>query len=83
MLVLSRKKDEGVVIGENIKLNVVEIANDRVKLGIDAPGDVRIVRGELYYTEKFNIQAAVNRPAAGLIENIIAGKTAFGKKTDE
>jgi carbon storage regulator len=80
MLVLSRKRDEGVVIGGDIKLTVVEVSGDRVRIGIDAPPDVRITRSELYYTEKFNIQAAVNRPAAGLIENIITGKTPFTQK---
>ncbi|MCL2053908.1 MAG: carbon storage regulator [Oscillospiraceae bacterium] len=79
MLVLSRKKGEGVVIGDNISITVIELSNDRIRLGIDAPPEIRIARSELYYTEKFNIQAAVNRPATGLIKDIIAGNTAFKK----
>lgn len=76
MLVITRKKDEGFLVGENIKVTVVEISKDRVKLGIDAPNDVKIIRNELYDTEKFNMQAAVNKPSADLLARIMAG----GKK---
>ncbi len=48
MLVLSRKKDEKIVIGENITLMVIEIRGDRVRLGIDAPRDVAVHREEVY-----------------------------------
>jgi carbon storage regulator CsrA len=47
MLVLSRKIGEKLVIGDNITVVVSKIAGNRVTLGIEAPGDVRIVRGEL------------------------------------
>jgi carbon storage regulator len=47
MLVLSRKPGEKVVIGEGITVTVLEIVGNRVRLGIEAPGDVRILRGEL------------------------------------
>lgn len=73
MLVITRKKDEGFLIGDNIKVTVVEISKDRVKLGIDAPSDVKIIRNELYDTEKFNMQAAVNKPSANLLAQIMAG----------
>jgi len=59
MLVLSRKKDETVVIGENIEVTVVEVKGDTVKLGITAPKDVKIFRGELLEAiRKVNIEAA-------------------------
>ena len=48
MLVLSRKSKQSIVIGDEIKLTVVEIKGDVVKLAIDAPRDVNIYRGELY-----------------------------------
>lgn len=48
MLVLTRKKDERIIIGDKIKITVVEIENGRVKLGIDAPDEIEIVREELY-----------------------------------
>jgi carbon storage regulator len=47
MLVLSRKAGEKVVIGDGITLTVIEVKANRVRVGIDAPGQVRILRGEL------------------------------------
>ena len=47
MLVLSRKIGERLIIGDNIVVTVNRVAGNRVTLGIEAPGDVRIVRGEL------------------------------------
>ena len=70
MLVITRKTGEEIRIGENIRVIAVETAKDRVKIGIDAPSDVRIIRSELFDTEKFNIQAAVHKPAADLISMI-------------
>lgn len=70
MLVITRKNGEGLRIGENVRITVVETAKDRVKIGIDAPKDVRIIRDELFDTERFNIQAAVHKPAADLLSVI-------------
>ena len=67
MLVITRKNNEGLRIGENITVTVVETSKDRVKIGIDAPSDVRIIRNELFDTERFNIQSAVHKPAADLL----------------
>ncbi len=47
MLVLSRKEGEKLVIGDNITLVVSKISGNRVTLGIEAPADVKIFRGEL------------------------------------
>ncbi|NLX55261.1 MAG: carbon storage regulator [Planctomycetaceae bacterium] len=47
MLVLSRKVGEQIVIGDNITVIVNKISGNRISLGIEAPHDVRIVRGEL------------------------------------
>ncbi|QDU26953.1 hypothetical protein ETAA8_20370 [Anatilimnocola aggregata] len=47
MLVLSRKVGERLVIGGNITVVVSRVAGNRVTIGIEAPDDVRIVRGEL------------------------------------
>ncbi|HEY2411196.1 MAG TPA: carbon storage regulator [Pirellulaceae bacterium] len=47
MLVLSRKIGEKLVIGDNITVVVSRVAGNRVTLGIEAPTDVRIIRGEL------------------------------------
>lgn len=48
MLVLSRKKDEKIIIGDSITLMVIEIKNDKVRLGIEAPKDVTVHREEVY-----------------------------------
>jgi carbon storage regulator len=47
MLVLSRKVGESLVIADNIKLTIVKISGNRVRLGIEAPEDVSILRGEI------------------------------------
>ena len=47
MLVLSRKISESIQIGNDIEIVVTQIAGGKVKLGIQAPADVRILRGEL------------------------------------
>lgn len=47
MLVLSRKVDEQILIGDDIKITVVKIRNNQIRLGISAPRDVRVLRGEL------------------------------------
>ena len=48
MLVLSRKKDESIIINDNIVVTVVEIRGDKVRLGFDAPKEVPIHRREVY-----------------------------------
>lgn len=48
MLVLSRKKDEKIIIGDNITIMIVDIQGDKVRLGIDAPREVSVHREEVY-----------------------------------
>lgn len=59
MLVLSRKANESIMIGDDIEVRVVEITGRTVKLGIDAPKDVLVHRKEVYEAIKNeNLQAA-------------------------
>ncbi len=59
MLILSRKLDESIMIGDDVVIKVVAVHEGSVKLGIEAPKTVRILRTELYEeTEKSNVQAA-------------------------
>ncbi len=48
MLVLSRKKNESIVINDDITIVVVEIRGDKVRLGVEAPKDVPVHRKEVY-----------------------------------
>jgi len=48
MLVLSRKKDESIVIRDDIVVTIVEVRGDKVRLGIDAPKEVPVHRREVY-----------------------------------
>lgn len=48
MLVLGRKKDEVIMIGDSIRLMIVEIRGDKVRIGIDAPRDIAVHREEVW-----------------------------------
>ena len=48
MLVLSRKRNEQIVIAENIVITIVEIRGDKVRLGIEAPVEIPVHRKEVY-----------------------------------
>lgn len=48
MLVLSRKKNESIIINDDITIVVVEIRGDKVRLGVEAPKDVTVHRQEVY-----------------------------------
>lgn len=48
MLVITRKKDESIRIGDNIEVKIIKIDDGSVKIAIDAPKEVVILRGELY-----------------------------------
>jgi carbon storage regulator len=48
MLVLSRGRDESIVIGDNVVVTIVDIRGDKVRLGIQAPGEIPVHRQEVY-----------------------------------
>lgn len=48
MLVLSRQRDESIVIGDNIVITIVDVRGDKVRLGIEAPIEVSVHRREVY-----------------------------------
>ncbi len=60
MLVLSRKKNESIVINNDITIVVVEIRGDKVRLGVEAPKEVPVHRREVYDAIKRNEQTPVD-----------------------
>ena len=59
MLVLSRQRDETIMIGDDIEITVVDIRGDKVRLGINAPKSVQVHRKEVYLAiKRENEQAA-------------------------
>lgn len=60
MLILSRKKDESIIIDGNIEIKIIEIEDGKVKIGIEAPKNIEILRKELYKKMQEENLAAVN-----------------------
>lgn len=48
MLVLSRQRDESIMIGDQVTVTIVDIRGDKVRLGIDAPSEIPVHRREVY-----------------------------------
>jgi carbon storage regulator len=48
MLVLSRQKDESIIIGDDIEITIVDVRGDKVRLGITAPKNITVHRREVY-----------------------------------
>jgi carbon storage regulator len=63
MLVLSRQRDESIVIGDDIEITIVDIRGGKVRIGINAPKNVTVHRKEIYLTiQKEKEQAAQQTP---------------------
>lgn len=65
MLALTRKKQESIIIGDNIEITVLDIGREQIKLGINAPKSIPIYRKEIY----IDIQQ-VNKEAMSASKNI-------------
>lgn len=72
MLVLSRLRDETIMIGDDIEVTVVDIRGDKVRLGINAPTRIAVHRKEVYEAiKKENQQAArVDQVAASILRDV-------------
>ncbi len=55
MLILSRKIDEEIIINSDIKIKILSVGDNTVKIGLSAPSDVEILRGEIFEKIKENI----------------------------
>jgi carbon storage regulator len=63
MLVLSRHRDESIMIGDDIVVTIVDIRGDKVRLGIEAPSDIPVHRQEVYEAiQRENRKATTLRP---------------------
>jgi carbon storage regulator len=77
MLVLSRQRDETIMIGDDIEITVVDIRGDKVRLGINAPTSIAVHRKEVYEAIKAeNRRAAqINHADLSAVRSALAGRT--------
>lgn len=71
MLALSRKKNEALVINNNIEITVLEIKGEQVKLGISAPKDVPVYRKEVYVQIQEANKEAVDVSGMDALKNLL------------
>ncbi|MCE2805073.1 MAG: carbon storage regulator [Gemmataceae bacterium] len=81
MLVLSRKVGEKILVGNNIVLTVVEVNGNRVRLGIEAPRDMAVVRGELVGKGR-DLDAEMPKPKTALSETGLDNEMPEGSHFD-
>ena len=63
-MILSRKQNESIMIGDQIEISVIDIKGEQVKIGISAPKNVKVYRQEVYQAiQQENIEAAKSVPA--------------------
>ena len=58
MLMIRRRSGEAILLGDDIEIQVLEVAGNRVKIGISAPRELLVLRKELRLTEEFNREAS-------------------------
>ena len=68
MLVLSRKKNESIMIGDQVEVQILAIEGDQVKIGIVAPKRIKVHRAEVFASIKAQNEAALNISAASLAQ---------------
>lgn len=74
MLALSRKKNEALIINNNIEITVLEIKGEQVKLGISAPKDVPVYRKEVYVQIQEANKEAVNTDGIEALKGLLGGE---------
>jgi carbon storage regulator len=71
VLIVSRKQDEGLQFADlDIKITVIETRDGRVKLGIDAPKNIRIIRSEIAAATDYNKSATASRLPADMFDRL-------------
>ena len=71
MLALSRKKNEAIIINNNIEITVLEVRGDQVKIGITAPKEVPVYRKEVYLQIQAANKEAINVEGIEALKNLL------------
>ncbi len=71
MLILSRKTDQQIKIGDDITITIIDIHGDQVKIGVEAPKNVKVFRQEVFNAIKSENTAAAT-PAGSSVEKILS-----------
>jgi carbon storage regulator len=74
MLVLSRQRDESIIIGEDIVITIVDIRGEKVRLGISAPPHVPVHRKEVFEAIKREKQASGEKGESGKVQSLAQRK---------
>ena len=74
MLVLTRKKDQSIIINENVEITILEVQGDQVKIGIDAPREITIHRKEVFMQIAEENKKAADINVGINLNNIIKNK---------
>jgi carbon storage regulator len=77
MLVLSRQRDESIIIGDKVVITIVDIRGDKVRLGIEAPGEVSVHRQEVYESIQRENRKAGQLPTGSLPLKGVAADSAI------
>ena len=64
MLVLSRQRDQSIMIGDDVEITIVDVRGDKVRIGINAPREISVHRKEVYEAIRREAQATA-KPATG------------------
>lgn len=72
MLILTRKVGQGFMIGQDVEITITEISGDKVRVGIEAPKQIKVLRRELCETMKENLDA-VHRADTGNLRALAQG----------
>ena len=72
MLALSRKKNEAIIINNNVEITILEIKGEQVKIGITAPKDVPVYRKEVYLQIQESNKESVNVEGMEALKNLLS-----------
>ena len=76
MLVLSRQRDESIMIGDDVEITIVDVRGEKVRLGINAPAHIPVHRKEVYEAIKREKEAAAHGGPPGPVESLAKRKAA-------